>query len=71
MQCPFCAEDIHPGAATCRCCGNDVKPPDVLVQENTELKQHLAALELEFERLHEERARRQMSGKLSATAQDR
>jgi len=27
-----------------------VKIPDVLVSENTELKQHLAALELEFER---------------------
>jgi len=71
MPCPFCAEEIHPDAAICRCCGSDVKIPDVLLEENTELKQNLAALERELEQLRAEQARRQMRGQPGTTAQDR
>jgi len=58
MVCPFCAEDISSEASVCRCCGNDLKIPDALIDENKELKQQLASLEQEREKLIVEQSRR-------------
>ena len=52
MRCPFCAEDVHDDASVCRHCGNDLKIPESLIQENAELKERVADLQRELTDLH-------------------
>jgi len=51
MRCPFCAEDVRDDASVCRHCGNDLKIPEGLVEENTELKERVASLQRELTEL--------------------
>ena len=52
MQCPFCAEEVRDDASICRCCGNDLKIPESLLNENAELKERVTALQRELASLH-------------------
>jgi hypothetical protein len=52
MLCPFCAEDVRDDASVCRHCGNDLKIPETLIAENTELKERVASLQRELSDLH-------------------
>jgi len=58
MRCPFCAEDVHDDASVCRHCGNDLKIPESLIQENAELKERVADLQRELTDLHSRLAQR-------------
>ena len=48
MRCPFCAEDVRDDASVCRHCGNDLKIPETLIEENAELKERVADLQREL-----------------------
>jgi transcription initiation factor IIE alpha subunit len=58
MQCPFCQEEIRAAASICRHCGNDLRIPDALIEENKELKEQLRALEHELDQLRKDQVRR-------------
>lgn len=58
MRCPFCAEDVHDGAAVCRYCGNYLTVPETLLAENLELKKRLADLQRHLTELHGKMASR-------------
>lgn len=58
MRCPFCAEDVHDDASVCRHCGNDLKIPESLIEENAELKERVADLQRELTDLHGRLAQR-------------
>jgi len=51
MRCPFCAEEVRDEAAVCRHCGNYLVVPESLLAESVELKNRLAALQLELTQL--------------------
>lgn len=53
MRCPFCDEDVRDDAPVCRHCGNDLKIPESLIVENTDLKQRVASMERELTELHD------------------
>jgi len=53
MRCPFCDEDVRDDAPVCRHCGNDLKIPESLIVENTDLKQRMASMERELTELHD------------------
>jgi len=52
MRCPFCAGDISEEASVCRHCGNDLKIPEALIAENSELKERIASLQGELSDLY-------------------
>jgi hypothetical protein len=52
MRCQFCAGDISEEASVCRHCGNDLKIPETLIAENSELKERVASLQRELSDLH-------------------
>jgi hypothetical protein len=52
MQCPFCDEDVSDDASVCCHCGNDLKIPESLTAENTELKERVTTLQRELADLH-------------------
>lgn len=60
MRCPFCAEDVHDDASVCRHCGNDLKIPESLTEENAELKERVADLQRELTDLHGRLAQRKV-----------
>jgi hypothetical protein len=48
MRCPFCAEEVHNDALVCRHCGNELAIPESLIDENSHLKERVAALRREL-----------------------
>ena len=48
VRCPFCDEDVQVDASICHHCGNDLKIPESLVLENTEIKERVANLRREL-----------------------
>ena len=48
MRCPFCAEDVRDDASVCRHCGNDLRIPESLIEENAELKERVGELQREL-----------------------
>jgi chaperonin cofactor prefoldin len=61
MRCPFCDEEVRDDAPVCRHCGNDLKIPESLRIENTELKKRVESLERELTELRQELAVRKKS----------
>ena len=58
MRCPFCAEDVRGDASVCRYCGNDLRIPDSLIAENSDLKERVATLQRQLEELYRKLALR-------------
>ena len=58
MRCPFCEEEVRDDAPVCRHCANNLKIPESLMAENTELKERVAILQLELANLHDKLALR-------------
>ena len=48
VRCPFCNEGVRVDASVCRHCGNDLKIPESLMLENTELNDRVAKLRREL-----------------------
>jgi hypothetical protein len=62
MRCPFCAQECSESAIVCCSCGNDIRVPAALIEENRELKLQVKSLQDEFERLQAQRALRWSRG---------
>ncbi len=62
MRCPLCSQECSESAIVCSSCGNDIRVPAALIEENQELKQQVKSLQDEFERLQAQRALRRSRG---------
>jgi len=50
VNCPFCLEDVKPGALVCRTCARDIAVPKPLMEANERLTARVAELEAELAR---------------------
>ncbi len=48
MNCPFCLEEVKPGALVCRACARDITIPKPLMEANERLTARVAELEAEL-----------------------
>lgn len=48
MNCPFCLEEVKPGALVCRTCARDITVPKPLMEANERLTARVAELEAEL-----------------------
>ena len=58
MRCPLCAEENKDDALICCACRNDLRVPEGLLAENSELKQQIIELRAELEKLQARQAQR-------------